>query len=319
MDTAEAAGIAIPNRLRLLRHRLRPPVRLSVAASLGTALGPWRRHLRREAVSVVLYHDPSPQVLDRHLSWLRAQGYRFVPLRALAEAVRGGDSSCLPPQSLVVTFDDGWRGNARLVPVLRQHRCPATIFVCMGLVGTRRTVWDFIPPADQPRLNAALKAMSNGRRLATLRDVYGVRPLQGRAARTMLSHEEMAEMAAWVDFQSHGLFHPLLPRCSEEELAREVTESKHDLEALTGRPVYAFAYPYGQAGPRERAAVAAAGYTLARTAGQEGLAGIGDDRFALPCVSIGDADSAALLRLRLAWAEIATLRRQAQARNGTGA
>lgn len=308
----KAVGLGGPPHRRglaAMKMGLRRCGRVAAAASLGAVLTPLRRRLRRRCVTVLLYHDPAPEVLDRHLAWFRNRGYALVSLRQFAEAVRRGDRSALPPQSLVLTIDDGWRGNARLLPVLRRHRCPATVFVCAGLVGTRRILWDFVQPACDPGVNAALKAMPNARRLETLRAAFGVTPLDEQPERSMLSHAEMAAMAEWVDFQSHGMFHPLLPRCSDDELEEELLQSRRTLGEITGRPVFAFAYPYGQAGARERRAAAEAGYTLARIAGQDALAAVEGDPHAVPAVEVGDATPVWLLRLHLNWAEMATLMR----------
>jgi len=69
-------------------------------------------------------------------------------------------------------------------------------------------------------------------------------------------------MAQWetVDFGSHCVLHPDLPRLSEEEAVRELRESKAALEAMVGRNIVALSFPYGSYGPRELKLAAEAGY-----------------------------------------------------------
>ena len=44
---------------------------------------------------------------------------------------------------------------------------------------------------------------------------------------------------------AHTLSHPVLSLCSEEEARREIRDSKIEIESALGRPVWAFAYPFG--------------------------------------------------------------------------
>ena len=46
--------------------------------------------MARKRVTIVVYHDPSPEVLDRHLAYLTAH-YRAITLDRLAEALHSGD------------------------------------------------------------------------------------------------------------------------------------------------------------------------------------------------------------------------------------
>jgi peptidoglycan/xylan/chitin deacetylase (PgdA/CDA1 family) len=44
---------------------------------------------------------------------------------------------------------------------------------------------------------------------------------------------------------AHTKSHPILSLCSDEEARREVQASKTEMEQVLGRPVWAFAYPFG--------------------------------------------------------------------------
>ncbi len=77
----------------------------------------------------------------------------------------------------------------------------------------------------------------------------------------MLSEMESHGMAVG----SHSVTHPYLKKSSDEELTRELTQSRRSLEQNLGHQVYDFAYPFGQVDGRISAAVAQAGYLTART------------------------------------------------------
>ena len=67
------------------------------------------------------------------------------------------------------------------------------------------------------------------------------------------------------DIGSHTVSHPELPRLDERRLDLEVTESRRQLERITGSEVIAFCYPSGQYNQRVLEAVQRAGYRLAVT------------------------------------------------------
>src|SRR5439155_17121789 len=68
-----------------------------------------------------------------------------------------------------------------------------------------------------------------------------------------------------VDFQSHTVFHPILPACSTERARWEVVESKEALEREHGLKIYALAYPNGDYSDREIGLLQSAGYTCGLT------------------------------------------------------
>ncbi len=206
-----------------------------------------RRTHTRGSATVLLYHDPSPDVLEAHLEYL-ASRFRFTTLDAVVDAIARGEWSRLPDDALVLTFDDGHRRNYSLLPLFRRFEVRPTIFLCSQIVGTTRAFW-----FNEPTQTSPLKYVPNGERLAVLARTTGFvqEHERGELARQALSRDEILEMAPFVDFGAHTRFHPILPRCDDDEAWREIAESKRDLEALLGRPVSHFAYPNGDYGARE--------------------------------------------------------------------
>lgn len=60
-----------------------------------------------------------------------------------------------------------------------------------------------------------------------------------------LGVEQIKEMQKLVNFQGHSLTHPYLTRLSNDEVIREITESKKIIQGITGAKVDVFAYPIG--------------------------------------------------------------------------
>lgn len=81
----------------------------------------------------------STEQLTRALSVL-ASYYHFVSLSEAVEMLAG--TRPLVPNSLALTFDDGYRNNLTFaLPVLRRFNAPATIFLSTGNVTSQKPFW----------------------------------------------------------------------------------------------------------------------------------------------------------------------------------
>jgi peptidoglycan/xylan/chitin deacetylase (PgdA/CDA1 family) len=213
------------------------------ATGVGAANGHAQRTLR-----VLMYHKvndvPENSVtvpaglFDEQMAQLRELGYRPVSLDdVLAYYV---DGVPLPPNAVLISFDDGYRDNLEnAVPVLLRYGYPAVIFVPIGYLD-----------GSQP--------LPHDEHLAT----------RGVLNRT-LDWSELAELeSAGVRIESHGIGHKPLADLEVDEAAREIVLSKLRLEERLGRPVRAFAYVKGSEAhyrPVHLSLLRQAGYDLAFT------------------------------------------------------
>src|SRR5262245_26622606 len=79
-----------------------------------------RHTIARRRVSILVYHDPTPEDFERHLKYL-SRRYNFVSLGQVIDAMTNGHWADLPNRSLLLTFDDGHRGNADLVDLFAHY------------------------------------------------------------------------------------------------------------------------------------------------------------------------------------------------------
>lgn len=150
-------------------------------------------------------------------------GRRFVPLAAVGP---GG----LPPGSATLTVDDGYASNILcLAPLLRELGVPWTVFVLVRTLGDTNG-WD--PGWVGPR------------------------------ERHLSADDVRALAAEGVTIGSHGMDHRDLTRLDDRSLEASLVESRERLQALSGRPVDAVAYPWGKVDARVARAAARAGYRL---------------------------------------------------------
>jgi peptidoglycan/xylan/chitin deacetylase (PgdA/CDA1 family) len=187
---------------------------------------------------VICYHavaegDPhrlevNREAMARQLRSIVWRGYR--PARA-ADTVAGRR------RVVHVTFDDAFTSVRLALPVLERLQMPATVFVCSGLADEGRLL-------DVPELAAEVAADPETYRTMTWDELRG-----------------LAERG--IEIGAHTVTHAHLPRLSDAELDRELTESRQRIEDELRRPCPFLAYPFGDEDARVRAAVRRAGYEAA--------------------------------------------------------
>jgi peptidoglycan/xylan/chitin deacetylase (PgdA/CDA1 family) len=164
------------------------------------------------------------------------------------------------------SFDDAFRNAAAVFPALEEIGVPVEIFVCTGYARDGA-------PLRIPELEG-----DDPEQLATL------------------TWEELRRHAErGVAIGSHGISHAHLTRLSDDELRRELADSKRQIEDELGRECPDFAYPYGEHDPRVRAAVRAASYERAYVLRERGR-----DPYALPRLDLYRRHSPVRSLLRLA-------------------
>jgi len=200
-------------------------------AKLRSVNGPPRRALMlhtlcNPATSAEASYYTSPRRFRRIIHWLLAAGYTTTTTEKWLK-------DDLPRKHALLTFDDGYDDlYEELLPLVIKHRLTAVIYLVAERIGASN-LWD---------------------------------QKSGLRARNLLTWAQVREMQKYgVEFGSHTLTHPWLPGVSDEQLRREVIDSKHRLEDALGIEIASFAYPSGGVDRRVRSVVAEAGYKLAFT------------------------------------------------------
>lgn len=248
-----------------------------------------RRTICRRRATIVVYHDPPPQVLDKHLGYL-SKRYSLISLSQLTDALRENKWHTIPTRSLVVTIDDGHKNNAQLLSVCREHGLSPTIFACSHLIDTHRHFWW----TGAESIAQEVKRLPHRDALTLLERKTGYLPRKDYPSRDALTAAELHTLNQSAEIGSHTCFHPILSNCDFADCQQEILTSKSTLEELLGRRVLHFSYPNGDYGSREESLVADAGYLSARTL-DTGWVGADSDPFRLKAMCIQDDASINLL------------------------
>jgi poly-beta-1,6-N-acetyl-D-glucosamine N-deacetylase len=221
-----------------------------------------REILQRRKVTIIVYHDPDPSTLDFHIAGLKKK-YNIISLKDYLDSRKSGNTAGLPPKSLIITLDDGYRSNYKLLPVFRKHKIIPTIFLCSGFIDTNRHFW-----------GTEVRGESGVGSIRVVPDIDKVNALSKTgfaenrefAIREALLKNEILEMKGIIDFQSHTVFHACLPKCTPERARDEIASSKRDLEERYGLTVNALSYPHGDYSPAVEGLARQAGYECGITA-----------------------------------------------------
>jgi peptidoglycan/xylan/chitin deacetylase (PgdA/CDA1 family) len=302
-------------------RRFRPRDGGATATPLSLA-----RRRRTQNVQILLYHrvndeqDPFFPAVPIH-AFAQQMDYLASQFSAcsLADAIAGLRTHDLPENTVVVTFDDGYRDNyLNAFPILKKFSIPATIFLATEVIDSGKVLWHdrvfaafrntrelFLTEYNdqlgthslrtvkekllaQARVRAFLRSLENDARslwIARLVERLNVEDQHDAdAPALMLTWDEVRIMhRGGISFGSHTVSHPILSKVSAVKAREEIYESKRMIEERLGATVEAFAYPNGT---REdfteeiKGIVKEAGYTCAVTT-IFGVNEIGHDVFAL--------------------------------------
>ena len=150
----------------------------------------------------------TPDEFHRQVAWLLAEQVRIVSVDELLRLDDQTDAAAL-------TFDDGFASmQSEVVPVLREHRLPATCFIVTGQAGGDNR--------------------------------WGGRSSPGIPTLPLLDWDDLARLRdAGVTLGGHTRTHPWLPALGPADLDREVIECADEIKRRLGVVPSGFAYPYG--------------------------------------------------------------------------
>jgi peptidoglycan/xylan/chitin deacetylase (PgdA/CDA1 family) len=210
---------------------------------------------------------------------------------------------------VAITFDDGYLDNASNAwPILRDAGVPGIFLVTTSFVdGDQPLWWEVIAathaPGGRHPLNAAGEATygAAGPVIEALKRAPNARRVRAvaRAAEALAEPIDAAAVPGaftWAEarlmreegavFGGHTVGHPILPRCTDEELASELGCRRTIADRLGAAPAL-FAYPNGSHDDRVAGAVGRAGYEYAFTI-QKGYFTSDTDPLRVPRIGVSE-------------------------------
>lgn len=228
------------------------------------------------------FHDPSPALFEKVVKWGVKKGYRFIDIDECYALITRKKKT--KEKVIYLSFDDGWKSNLDLIPIIEKYNVPITIFVSVNPISEGNYWWEYaLKQCNYSQMNEIKK-------LPYLDFCNKITELKAtiKLDRSSITEQELKQMSKHplISIQSHTMSHPILINCPDDKLKYELEQSKNYFETTIDKPIYAFSYPNGDFGKREIEAVKDAGYTIAFTTKSDYI-NIGNiDLFRVPRMAI---------------------------------
>src|SRR5204863_9351619 len=102
---------------------------------LGCVRRARKRALSGAVITSLYFHKPTPSLLRRCILWLMKHGFTFISLDDVRDVLYCGKP--FPKGAVWISFDDGWREQIDVLPLIRQYKIPVTLFIPSGIVNDK--------------------------------------------------------------------------------------------------------------------------------------------------------------------------------------
>ncbi len=212
-------------------------------------LSEFSRYYYRKRLRVLAYHNiPDAELFAKQLKHLKSK-YNIIGVPELLDNFKYENKN-LPDFPLLITFDDGDRSVLEYaLPELKKNNIPACIFIITELINSDKTFWNKEVfnneikngrSYDESRKTVNdLKLVSNTKRLQLIEDYLPVFQPQLKTAELKILEN------ANVFIGNHSHSHPMFDKCTQDEIADELNNSKIFFENAKIGDFHVFAYPNG--------------------------------------------------------------------------
>lgn len=225
----------------------------------------------------------SPEEFKKQILYIRGR-FNVISLDQLLDYCSGNDN--LKPNSLLLTFDDGYKDNVlNAFPILKSLGIPAIVFPVTGFIDSDSIPWEdrlsylfHRVPKDEIIIDnneryslrspeekehsiwqfcKKLKLINPDKRDDIIEDFFNrykidKHEMQETAHSISMGYMTTDDIRYWndhgIDFGIHSVSHAHLTTLNEKEIYEEMSESKRALEDIFKKPINAFAYTYGRKG-----------------------------------------------------------------------
>ena len=245
----------------------------------------------------------TPKLFEQHLKYLKKR-FKIVSLSELNNCT-GKKAQSYDKPMIALTFDDGWCDFFEYAfPLLKRYNVPATNFLPTKFVGTREWFWtdkllymisEIKEKSDYKELLINCVSRINHSNKRTTFDeaekYLKISELKNKPVdeinlilhdfaklsltdiekteRAFLNKDEIFEMgkSKLIEFGSHTANHKILTTCSDEDVMKELVESKEWLlkMGIVNKEFIPFCYPNGNFTKRISETVKKVGYHMAVT------------------------------------------------------
>jgi len=192
----------------------------------------------------------SAEALSSFIAHFKAAGYRFVSPTDVREGLEPDG------RYVLMTFDDGYYNNLRMLPVLRAHSVPAVFFISTHHIESGEAFWWDVLYRERRRRGVhefgdELRRLK-GQTHAQIRD-YLIAEFGSGALRPVgdedrpMTPEELRAFARepWVHIGNHTTHHAILTNYPYHDVEAQIRGAQDWLEGTLGQRPIMISYPNG--------------------------------------------------------------------------
>lgn len=201
--------------------------------------------------------DPQQSVtvsqFEQFIENFKKSSFRFISPQTI-DPVHTDQDKCV-----MITFDDGYCNNHRILPILNKYEIPATFFISTSHVIEQKSYWWDVVYRGRKKQQISLGQIRKEQRLISrwkydrieeyLWREFGERSMQpnGDLDRPF-TETELAQFAKekWVVLGNHTRHHAILPNYSPDEMIEEIQGGQDDLVRISGSAPDTISYPSGR-------------------------------------------------------------------------
>ena len=186
------------------------------------------------------------------IEYFLQKGYTFI---APDDIVSGLDAQ---KKYLLLTFDDGYFNNVRIIPLLREYQIPATFFISTNqVIFNRNFWWDVLFREHKKRGRGFYEIYREAKILKTLNheeienrhknefDKKAYQPISD--ADRPFTPKELKDFSRekYVHLGNHTSDHGILTLYDEKDMRRQIQDAQDSIKEITGRAPLCISYPNG--------------------------------------------------------------------------
>jgi len=252
--------------------------------------------MNKNELTILLYHGVTDSLSDG----IENFSYKHIPVEDFEKQIRFLQENCTilsmddvvtiskdgaswPQNAVAVTFDDGFKNNyTTAAPILEKYNCPATFYICAGMINTDLMFWvdeieDCINRTSKREISILLEKFvtlslnDNVERISAVTQIKKYCKLSNAETKNRVIHELICEteinpssnpsqnykMMSWAEvrelnssslftFGGHTLYHDVMTAQKMQDLAIDIDTTLNLLNYNLKQITTHFAYPEGQ-------------------------------------------------------------------------
>jgi peptidoglycan/xylan/chitin deacetylase (PgdA/CDA1 family) len=187
------------------------------------------------------HEQVSVEQFEAVVRFFAERGYEFITASALLEAKRSGN------RCVMITFDDGYHDNLRVLPILERYDARATLFLAPAPIVEQSVFWP--DAAHAAGYGNAMKALIDLAPTALSEQLRKANPnaFKPTPLTRPLSREELDRLLASgrIELGHHSYHHLSLTKRSDAAIDEEIDRSNAFFNDVLGHEPRSIAYPNG--------------------------------------------------------------------------